>query len=1038
MKNIHLTVLMLLTLLFSACKDDTIYGGGDYSNGEPATLNMRITVPVDREVKPLSRSFDKDRESEIKQLVIVGFESSSGRQLFIDLTGNLVSTSISDKAGRTYTLNEEVNVEAGSGRYRLYLIANWQSAYANLTASDIKEMSEDEIKALDFTNTDEHIIIFGDYGLPMSQVLTGEQGYYEITAGSNTLNGVQLERATAHIEFTIQNGTGTGTNVPNFEPTGYTVYRLPKGAKTFADAEAISTTYFNSTTTPVVKQPGDGSTTYTFDFFMLENKQTSTNTSMTNWTEREAWDSSTGSSNNYAERKFTNAPENATFVVLSGNYSGPADKNDDGTYTSTQYFGAVSYIIHLGNFNTSQGGSLANFTVNRNEHHIYNVTVNGASSIMANVNVENTSYNPAVEGYLSTQPIAKIDAHYAKIMLTIPVSSVFGSNDTNGKNQVVLKTVKNNFAEALIEPSALTDADDYKWIQFQAPADENTFPTYAGKYSTEADGYCYIKELVAEIEEYIDNNHDASKLKHATASGSAIYVAAFVDENIYDKATDPAIKSWAGYTVEDRTMTLNPAVRKVSSDEQSTIAAASAFNIIQSPVVSTYSLDPNLAAAAGITVYNPFGLEQVEEPTSILNNTTGQNAAHSQFLTLDISKKFFESALQWDAATTTELTNPNNANGREMTLYWYSQFENGVDDDYTSFYKLTSNADANYSTYVFTPAADFYTVSKALVSRNRDLNGDGKITSDEIRWYIPNIVQYYIYNFGYNIVPEDLRLSQYEEDNIDTSEDGSWASYNGNRDYIFPRYYSSSRNARRLFWQDQRGATSAQADWACQTNNIRFARNLGQFTNSYSADYTRMSQINTTDHTITISNICRNWTVTGAYPYANALSETYNRLPKKMQYIATPLAIWGTNSVTSTNTVDTNSENKEKQDALDYLNQLTLAAYNSANSTSLTELPDGWRIPNQRELIALFITGVLDSYLGDDYCVYSATFYNSNLWYDRTKYPVGISAGNFGVPKNSDGFRFGRPQGVMPIVRDVTTTSTASAKLRAKGVVRKK
>ena len=190
MKNIHLTVLMLLTLLFSACKDDTIYGGGDYSNGEPATLNMRITVPVDREVKPLSRSFDKDRESEIKQLVIVGFESSSGRQLFIDLTGNLVSTSISDKAGRTYTLNEEVNVEAGSGRYRLYLIANWQSAYANLTASDIKEMSEDEIKALDFTNTDEHIIIFGDYGLPMSQVLTGEQGYYEITAGSNTLNGV--------------------------------------------------------------------------------------------------------------------------------------------------------------------------------------------------------------------------------------------------------------------------------------------------------------------------------------------------------------------------------------------------------------------------------------------------------------------------------------------------------------------------------------------------------------------------------------------------------------------------------------------------------------------------------------------------------------------------------------------------------------------------------------------------------------------------------------------------------------------------------
>lgn len=513
----------------------------------------------------------------------------------------------------------------------------------------------------------------------------------------------------------------------------------------------------------------------------------------------------------------------------------------------------------------------------------------------------------------------------------------------------------------------------------------------------------------------------------------------FVDENIYDQATDPEIKSWAGYIVADRTMTLNPADRKVSSDQQSTIAATSAFNIIQSPVVSTYSLDPQKAAAAGITVYNPFGLEQVEEPTSIQNNTTGQNAAHSQFLTLDISKKFFESALQWDAATTTEITNVNNSNGREMTLYWYSQFENGVDDDYTSFYKLTPVEGKNYSSYIFTPAADFYTVSKALVSRNRDLNGDGKITSDEIRWYIPNIVQYYIYNFGYNIVPEDLRLSQSSEDNIDVTS-GSWASYKGDRDYIFPRYYSSSRSTRRLFWQDQRGATSQSggnstgfSDWACYTNNIRFARNLGQFTNSYSADYTRMSQINTTDHTITFvnDNICRDWTVTGAYPYANALSTTYNRLPKKLEYRETPLTLWTTGTLDN---VSSNAGSKTKQDILDYLNQITASAYQSG----LTSLPDGWRIPNQRELIALFITGVLDSYTanGADYTIYSATFYDSKLWYDRTSYPVGISGGNFGV--NQGGFSWGRTNGVMPIVRDVTTTSTASAKLRAKGVVRKK
>lgn len=1072
---------MLMTLLFSACNDDTVYGTGDYSIGEPATLNMKITVPVDKKVTPLSRSFDTDRESAIHQLVIVGFEVNSGRKLFVDLTDNLQSESVSTSAGRVYKLLNEVAIESGSGRYRLYLIANWQSAYANMTVDNIQEMSEDQIKALDFTNPNKHIVIYGDYGLPMSQVLTGTNGYYEIKAGANQLSDVKLERATAHIEFSIENGAGQGNNVPNFEPTGYTVYRIPQGAKTFADAEAIQTTYFNSSTTPIVKQPGEnGSASYTFDFFMLENKQTSTNKGMTTWTQREAWDASTQTGNDYATRSFTNAPENATFVVITGNYSGPAAKNEDGTYSDTQYFGTVSYIIHLGNFNTSQSGSLDNFSANRNERHIYNITVNGANSIIANVSVTEGQVNPAVEGYLATQPIASVDAHYAKIMLEIPLTSIYPKNGTD-KNKVVLKTVKNAFAENIKEVASLTDADDYKWIQFQKPTDANTFPTYAGinsdGTSMSHNGYtfAYLPQLLEEMEDYRGGDTDLSN-KHFLVNGDQFIVAAFIDENIYDATTDPAINTWVGYTIPDRVMTLNPKERQSSPDEQSVTAATSAFNIMQHPVVSTYSLDPQLAAEQGIdpSTYNPFGFEQVEEPTQIANSRYVSASGQDSYMNNTATKKFFESALEWDGLTGTanEIQNPNNANGREMMFHWYPAFNTtaGVrDNTNTSFYKLTEQDGSNYSTYVFSPANDFYTVTDAIVSRNRDLDGNGSITADEIRWYIPNIIQYYIYNFGYNLVPEELRLAQYEEDML--------TGVNG--DKAFPRYFTVSRNTRRLFWQDHRGATSegwnsGGPTWPSTFNNIRFVRNLGQFSNSYSADYTRMSIHDKDKRIIKFlnANICRNFSWTKPYPAANALDETYNRLPKALEYAEYITPIFGNPSTytfdnnISINTIATATANTSMAsasthtDVVNLLNQWALDSYkkmnNLTNNTTLTQLPDGWRIPNQRELIALLIndriqvstsdnttpfsnTGVFDLGIST---VFSTTFIESNLWSGRTNFTIQVSGGFLAYPPD---WRNTRSQGFVYLVRDVdpktgepiATQTTTTSRNHGRGVLRR-
>lgn len=988
----------------------------------------------------------------------------------MSLTGNLADKGTTNLAGRTYELNSPI--ETKSGNYDLYLIANWQSVYSNLTQSAIEAMSREEIEAMTFTNTGHQTELFGDYGFPMTQKISNFT-IYPKEEQVTTLTGVSMKRASAHITFRFKNGAGVGDNKPNFVPNSYTVFRLPEEATSFADAQPIQSGTFDSehiAITGAGNSSEDGYA-YAFDFYMLENNQTNNVTaeqkaaitSAANpQAAREAWE---GTGNNYSTRNFTNAPAGSTFVVVQGDYSGPAAYDTNGQYDSTPYFGSVQYIIHLGNMDANAGGSYDNFNVLRNEFHTYSVTVNGAHSILVNVAVADGYGNPGMEGYLNLQPLAELDAHYAKVMLQIPKVSVYRANDPDHKNHVILSTPKNSFSEVSVDCDNLTDANDYKWIQFQNPGANwaTTFPTYAGINTTT--GEClkaggrewgHVNDLVAELADYMEakyNNTTLPTLKYAytTDDSDNFYVAAFVDENVYCDDQSLAITDWAGYSHENRVMTLNPIDRKVSDDLQSIYAQGSAFNIHQCPVVSTYSLNP--ANAPDPSAYNPFGFEQVEETTTATTNTTTTQQKDV------LSNGFFGSALQWDATDGNAATPStiNDANGRQMMLEMFEMFSgNGMEDVNNSFYKLTAKT-AGYSTYEFVPS-NFYLVSQAINMRNRDLNGDGYISEDEIRWYIPSLIQYYIYNFGYSVIPDNLLLGQKNEDDV------SFTSTNA--DYVIPRYFTSSRAIRRVFYQDMRGGTDGLINsWVSQLNNIRFARNLGKETDSYKADFTRMTQIDTDKHIIKVINkgICRNFSWTTAYPAGIDAFSDYNLLPTAFEYNTDGLTIMDNTSGYSPLDTYFGYSNKDTQIAA--FNTAALQAYNTANSSSYTALPDGWRIPNQRELIVMFINNVLPACYSSvtDFAsametpgdastsgtgaysvgyILSVTYNTSKFWASRT-FPMSFMNTAMTIPPNALQSHKAR----IILVRDIdpntgepiaTQSSTASAKLRAKGVVRKK
>lgn len=944
MKNIHLTVLMLLTLLFSACKDDKFGIAGDYSEGDPTVLTMKITVPAKNTI--ISRSLDADFESRINQMVIIGFEVNTGRKIFHNITSQLESGNYTEAAGRTYSLSSEINTYTGI--YNLYLIANWQSVYANLTADEIEAMTESEIQQIDFKNVNKSVDLFGDYGMPMSQKIEN----YQLNLGSNTLTGVSMRRATANITFLIKNATHADNakipegNEPNFTPTGYTVYRLPESAKGFEEAKVVTTGTFDSPNR-VMSEPEDLTSgwQYEFDFYMLENNQEGTLTdsqkaaitSAANpQAAREAWE---GNTNDYASRKFTNAPESSTFVVIRGNYTGPAGMDGTGNYSSVNYSGEVNYIIHLGNMDASQGGSADNFNVLRNEMHTYRVTINGANSILVNVDVNQLDkHNPGMEGFLNEQPVADLDAHYNKVMLQILGASIYASNDTEHNNTLVLQTPVNGFNRVEININNLTDTDDYKWVQFQKPGtDLDVFPRYAGVDNYGATGYGYITDLVKEIANYKAGTIQASDLKYCSINGNYFATAAFVDENVYSDNSSLAIIDWAGEARTRRVMTLNPNQRKVSQNEQNTVNNGSSFSISQLPVVSTYSL-----TRTDLPNYNPTGFEQIMEETNIRENAffTAATSEYGPYA------HFYKSALDYGQMNTSHTSGVfDDAKPQQMTLDLKRDIT--INEDYTSFYKLGGSNES--ATYSFTPS-EYTTVAQAIAIHNRDLNGNGEIDDDEIRWYIPTATQLYIYNFGYDQISNtDLWLSDPEQNNLDLqSLPGKSA------DKAFPRYITSSRRGQRLFWQDMRGVASNIENWSAPFNNIRFARNLGKFSGSYNADITRMSVHDSDRRIISFINplICRNFSWTEPYPAANVRSE-YNLLPKAFQYMEDPINVFTNNSTF----YGLSELSQEEQVAKIY--EYTIDAVNEKYSTSYTKLPNGWRVPNQRELIVLYINNVI-------------------------------------------------------------------------------
>lgn len=414
---------------------------------------------------------------------------------------------------------------------------------------------------------------------------------------------------------------------------------------------------------------------------------------------------------------FANAPANATYVVVEGTYSGPGKTGDEGTVTGT-----VKYTIHLGNFDTREdkGGSFDNFSVKRNTKYTYTVTVNGVNSIIveATTNVEG---QPGAEGYIikpSPHVVVNLDSHYENVMLSF--------SKTNIEKCIVSGTVPAGEGKmtsfTVKEGSTDSHLKDIAWVKFGKPASETTFANYPGDANL-----VNIYDLIEEIK--------FGTATHCIISGDNVYTQAYVDEYFYN---DKPYKDFVN--TEDRILSFTIGNANISQDGQSTYVEGNGFTLKQKSIKTFYNDN------AG----NPFGLETVEETP---DNT------------------FSESTDYQDLGT-------NAQNGLTNTR---AIVQAAPSQNWTAFVNITNNG---FTGSTAPTASEIMTTTGAnplyqCLSRNRDLNGNGTIDQDEIKWYVPTYRQYIYLWCGMKSIPPDIT---FEHENYVTSMKGGfriWWAYEG-------------------------------------------------------------------------------------------------------------------------------------------------------------------------------------------------------------------------------------------------------------------
>lgn len=642
--------------------------------------------------------------------------------------------------------------------------------------------------------------------------------------------------------------------------------------RTMADAQKDSgQEYLTSAVTNVsTNTAGD----YTFSFYMPENVQESGKATSYDerdmWN-----DENNGAGTQPEDKVWTNAPQNSTFVVINGTYEETKGANNERVYTAdvsyTVHLGDFSGNTNFDDFSVVRN---YRYTYNMSVKGVDKIVVEAkkegddnsqagaegdvydATSCVYNYQLD-AHYEQVYLQYDLSNIAASLseglsgqeldDAIADKLILVIQSEAM---DYTGGAGNVAnkrgsLKPYKiyadavrdkvgqdaTNAASAAkaevmdddpnnTDPTTPKKGFDYKWIEFWpqtgtalasypgtpewslAYIQGVTTPSSAAGESHLMDVYDVIVAMGNVIKKIYNNNSGSIDTADYAEDGITVvkngdkYYArftAFVNEYYYYKhpLTEAPLSTWSVITNKIPREMIIAMSTDVSEDGNSSYSRLHSY-ISQLSMQTFYSSRSMALNAFGIESYN-------ETPLSF------------KFATDDISN---DPSLNYHENRTALTQSDGRYN--QIRLLGFTPSERGTYGDWNKYIKAASNGyssttTADRASHKLPDAYNMKYAYSACLSRNRDLNGDGKIDDNEIRWYLPSVNEYIRMGIGTNAVSNMARLYMGAKGDMVKSRYPNSYTTDG------ALYYTSSRNTysvgktdissgQRIYWAVERGA----------------------------------------------------------------------------------------------------------------------------------------------------------------------------------------------------------------------------------------
>lgn len=916
-------LLMGVALLLSSCSED-IFPGGSESN-EDVTISLAYSDVSPRDIVVNSRATEAE-ERHLDNLYIYIFDGNGNLKGYKGIEGEV---NLNQYTSNT-TKAEITGIKTRSGESYIYAVANISTGLypvetsngtveanklpINLNEETARaggyEFTLDQLKALTFKRNNTSIDITSAF--LMSGAVQDGNLVNITTAGTIASgdNAIRLSRIVSKVKFTIKAAKTTGVT-RSFKLETYDIMNIAVDGSLVGKIDGNrrnKTTNVNNNIGNTVRPNDVENDAQFFEVYLPENLQDAVH-NVTTQAEREDDSQS-------IPKEFTNAPANGTYVVLKGKY--------EETTSSSTKSADVTYYVHLGDCSRDKN----NYDVERNCKYTYNITVAGVDKIIVEAKKESGADQPGAEGvvleYGATGKNMTLDSHYEYMVMR------FYQNDI----QALKKAGKGYFYQVyalgnhtdVINVGATTVGKkndvDTSWIQFAIKCRrDGSSSTYSEDKTNRGTACSYpgtnANDLYT-VDKFLKYLYDNANSTSIWTGGydynkGSYYVDAtcFISENYYKNLT------WNQYVndVDKRAFYVANEV-KTSNDGRS-VYAQTQYGLTQYNIQTFY----DRSKAGSITAY---GCETIndEEGKGFSVNGGGSN---------------YQSA------------GSDTWNGRANMV-----------------------ADINTRTDTWKSLKNNTSLIKACMSRNRDLNGDGKISDDEIRWYAPTISQYIGIWIGEEIMSGESKLFNKATSTLSTSNDPGCRML----------YYSSTYNENTYFSEE--GLATNHNNSAYPPKLVRCLRNLKSNDVGYNRTpakyYTYESSV------VTLNNVDEKaLNTSGEQGELNAHTErsALNKPAKKFKisnekyYGEGYTDGWG------------NWHWTEVTPTQEHVVDGTFKCYNKYE-----EGDKKWRVPNQRELSVMFL--VDKDKITNTYCrtIFSNTNFRKSWTYSSNIFTMDVNKWN--------------------------------------------